>query len=333
MKRTLTLSLFLGLAASAVAQTPTVVEKPLPKPATAKSAAQGTVPSAKPAVPTVKVVAVPATTTKPSAVVAKSGTAKPTVIAVQPAGKLGAAAAVVPQKVAVAPQQKVTVAPQQKVTVAPAKSAAVASKPVPATISVKGAPSAPQHPVVAAKPAIPAVKVPEVKAVVPAVHAGNATDPFKRNKQSDKPKAAAVTSVVAPAKVAAGTTVAVSEPKAAVGDKKPETKKLSAIGQRDPFLSPVVRLGSAGSGCSTGKRCLAIDQIALKGVVRSETGMIAVVVNSMSKAYFLRENDPVFNGYVTKITPDSIVFKETFHDKLGKPLTRDVTKTINRPVA
>ena len=127
--------------------------------------------------------------------------------------------------------------------------------------------------------------------------------------------------------------MAVNEAKVPADEKKPETKKLSAAGQRDPFVSPVVRLGSTGSGCSSGKRCLAIDQIALKGVVRSETGMIAVVVNSMSKAYFLRENDPVFNGYVTKITPDSIVFKETFHDKVGKPLTRDVTKTINRPAA
>ena len=61
--------------------------------------------------------------------------------------------------------------------------------------------------------------------------------------------------------------------------------------------------------------------------------MIAVVVNAMDKAYFLRENDPVFDGYVVKITGDSIVFKETFKDRLGKPLTRDVTKTISRPVA
>ncbi len=315
MKRTLTLSLFLGLVASAVAQTPTVVEKPLPKPATAKSAAQGTTPSTKPAAANVKVVAVPATATKPSAVVAKSGTAKPTVIAAQPVAKSGA---VVPQKVAVAPT----------------KSNVVASKPALATISVKGATAAVQHPVVAAKPATPTGRVPAVNAaVVPVAKTGNAKDPFNKNKQPDKPKTAAVTPAVAPAKVAAGTTVAVNEPKPAAGDKKPEPKKLSAAGHRDPFLSPVVRLGSAGSGCSTGKRCLAIDQIALKGVVRSETGMIAVVVNSMSKAYFLRENDPVFNGYVTKITPDSIVFKETFHDKVGKPLTRDVTKTINRPVA
>ena len=45
----------------------------------------------------------------------------------------------------------------------------------------------------------------------------------------------------------------------------------------------------------------------------------------------MRENDPVFNGYVEKITGDSIVFKETFQDKLGKSLTRDVVKKILTP--
>src|SRR5205823_10888497 len=115
--------------------------------------------------------------------------------------------------------------------------------------------------------------------------------------------------------------------------KKPAPKAINSTGGRYPFVSPVVNLGAIGSGCSSGKRCLAIDQVALKGVVRSDNGMIAVVVNAMDKAYFLRENDPVFNGYVVKITGDSIIFKETFHDKLGKPLTRDVTKSISRPVA
>ena len=59
--------------------------------------------------------------------------------------------------------------------------------------------------------------------------------------------------------------------------------------------------------------------------------MIAVVVNGLNKAYFLRENDPVFNGYVVKITGDSIIFKETIQDQLGKPLTREVTKKITTP--
>lgn len=111
----------------------------------------------------------------------------------------------------------------------------------------------------------------------------------------------------------------------------PAQKNVRITGRRDPFVSPVVSQAMVASGCSTGKRCLAVDQIALKGVVKSDAGMIAVVVNSVEKAYFLRENDPVFNGYVVKITGDSIIFKETVRDQLGKPFQREVTKKITTP--
>jgi Tfp pilus assembly protein PilP len=109
---------------------------------------------------------------------------------------------------------------------------------------------------------------------------------------------------------------------------KAEPKHINLAGRRDPFVSPVVNRSMLGSGCSSGKRCLTIDQINLKGVVKADTGMIAVVVNALNKAYFLRENDPVFNGYVVRITGDSIIFKETLQDKLGKSFTREVTKKI-----
>jgi Tfp pilus assembly protein PilP len=110
---------------------------------------------------------------------------------------------------------------------------------------------------------------------------------------------------------------------------KPEEKKWAMSGKRDPFFSPVVQTN--GSGCSTGKKCLEIGAINLRGVVRSETGFIAVVTNNLNKAYFLRENDPVFNGYVVKITGDSVVFQETIQDKLGKAFTREVVKRIFTP--
>ena len=109
-----------------------------------------------------------------------------------------------------------------------------------------------------------------------------------------------------------------------------EKRVITSEGRRDPFLSPVVN-SPTGPGCSTGKRCLAIDQIIVRGVVKSDTGMIAVVVNAMNKAYFLKENDPVFNGYVMKITGDSVVFKETYQDKLGKEFTREVVKKLTTP--
>jgi hypothetical protein len=112
-------------------------------------------------------------------------------------------------------------------------------------------------------------------------------------------------------------------------DKKDEDKKWAMNGKRDPFFSPVVQQG--GSGCSTGKKCLDIGNINLRGVVKSDTGFIAVVTNNMNKAYFLRENDPVFNGYVMKITGDSVTFQETVQDKLGKSFTREVVKRIFTP--
>jgi hypothetical protein len=171
--------------------------------------------------------------------------------------------------------------------------------------------------------------------------------------QSSKPQAATVSPVTAPKPVAKAvapktaakktTKVAVDQPKGpkpavAVEDKKnpvdpkKDDHKISmAGGRRDPFVSPVVNHSMGGSGCSTGKRCLAVDQIALTGIVKSDGGMIAVVINAMNKAYFLRENDPVFNGYVVKITGDSIIFKETMQDKLGKSFTREVTKKISTP--
>ncbi len=125
--------------------------------------------------------------------------------------------------------------------------------------------------------------------------------------------------------------IAVEDKSKPAQPQKKQAEVINLTGRRDPFISPVVNRSMVGSGCSTGKRCLSIGEVNLKGVVKADTGMIAVVVNTMNKAYFLRENDPVFNGYVVKITGDSIIFKETLQDKLGKPFTRDVTKKITTP--
>jgi hypothetical protein len=125
--------------------------------------------------------------------------------------------------------------------------------------------------------------------------------------------------------------IAVADKKNSGDTKKESSKTINLTGRRDPFLSPVVNRSMVGSGCSTGKRCLAIGEINLKGVVKSDVGMIAVVVNALNKAYFLRENDPVFNGYVVRITGDSVIFKETVQDRMGKPFTREVTKKITTP--
>jgi Tfp pilus assembly protein PilP len=334
------LGIFVLLSVAAFAQTPTAGQDPAQpasvsvKPATTQ-VAQGGKPS--PSGAKVSAASVAATKTKAVSVHAKSSAAKagpsasqPKTVSVKatPAGK--AAPSALPTKTV-------------SVQAAAVKSANSSPKATPAaktavTTSTSTKPGAVAVPKAAFGPHAVSVKTGSANAqtTVKAVQAKPVTVKVLTGKSvTGKPVARAHGKVVRSKPVVA----AGAKPAPSVHESKPATESKQAseeihtAGRRDPFVSPVVAMGAVGSGCSAGKRCLTIDQIALKGVVRSEAGMIAVVVNAVDKAYFLRENDPVFNGYVVKITGDSIIFKETFHDRLGKTLTRDVTKTITRPVA
>jgi Tfp pilus assembly protein PilP len=191
----------------------------------------------------------------------------------------------------------------------PAKPAVVKPAPVPAAKSNPAPATAGVRPHDAFAPKKPAVAATKVAVSKPAAKA-----------------AVSATTKIAAEEKPAGASKSAEAPK----PPKPEEKKWAMNGKRDPFFSPVVQQAS-GSGCSTGKKCLEIGQINLRGVVKAETGFIAVVTNSLNKAYFLHENDPVFNGYVIRITGDSVVFQETVQDKLGKPLRREVVKRIFTP--
>jgi hypothetical protein len=152
----------------------------------------------------------------------------------------------------------------------------------------------------------------------------------KAASEPKQPAKAAASAAKAPEKTQASAEAPAPAKAAEAAKPKQEDKKWAMSGKRDPFFSPVVQQPS-GSGCSSGKKCLEIGNINLRGVVKSDSGFIAVVTNNLNKAYFLRENDPVFNGYVVKITGDSVVFQETVQDKLGKPFTREVVKRIYTP--
>jgi Tfp pilus assembly protein PilP len=167
---------------------------------------------------------------------------------------------------------------------------------------------------------------------------GNAVSPVKNRATA---KAHAIVKVHGTAKATVPATAkavpvvaktAKAEVPANSADEDPASaSSVAASGRRDPFVSPVVSNAATSSSCSNGKKCLEIGTINLKGVIKSENGFIAVVSNSLNKAYFLRENDPVFNGYVVRITDDSIVFQETLQDRLGKTFTREIVKKITTP--
>jgi len=158
-------------------------------------------------------------------------------------------------------------------------------------------------------------------------------------KQTPEGHAKAASKVKRPAPVAAKASI---KPKTITPEKKAEPVpvvaqstpvKLPNPGKRDPFLSPIAAAALRGpaANCSTGKRCLVVDQIALKGVVQTKTGNIAMVENGAKRSYYLHENDALFDGSVVKITGDSVTFRQESSDILGRPVSKEVVKKVSAP--
>jgi hypothetical protein len=93
----------------------------------------------------------------------------------------------------------------------------------------------------------------------------------------------------------------------------------------------IVSRSDSSAACSGGKRCLLVDQLALRGIVRTPTKWIALVENPARKTYYLYENDPIMNAVVVRITGDSVIFRESVLDALGHSTEREIVKRVNAP--
>ena len=217
-----------------------------------------------------------------------------------------------------------------------------ASKPAAAPAKTKTAKNTSAKPATAATPAKAAAKKSVTSPAKPAAPKAAVSKPAAKAKPASVKAAAKPAAKAAAPKPAAKPAAkpAVAKAKTAA---KPATAAAAAPAQgtsaqatsrrRDPFINPItaVREGLS-TACQGGKRCLEVTEIILRGIVRAPTGMIAVVENAAQRTYFLRENDPIYNGFVQKITPDTVVFKEHFIDSLGRDNQREIVKTVNAPV-
>ena len=186
-----------------------------------------------------------------------------------------------------------------------------------------------------AKPAAksaPMAKTAPMKSAAP-VSAAKTMAPKSAAPKSAAPKAAAPSKVAANKSKAgkpAATAKATVKPASTTATQKAENMT-KPIGKRDPFVSVIVARSDSSAACTGGKRCLVIDQLALRGIVRTPTKWIALVENPAKKTYYLYENDPIFNAVVVRITGDSVIFRESVMDALGHSTEREVVKRVNAP--
>jgi hypothetical protein len=119
------------------------------------------------------------------------------------------------------------------------------------------------------------------------------------------------------------------QPAAKTPVEKPAPEK-SAV-RRDPFDTLLTKASNSNAppeNLPPGKAGLIVGTLRINGIVRSPSGMIAVVANPQQRVYFLREGDRLYDGSVSKIALDAISFNEIGKDAFGKPLARVVTRRL-----
>jgi hypothetical protein len=111
--------------------------------------------------------------------------------------------------------------------------------------------------------------------------------------------------------------------------------------RRDPFLNPFqgkknakpveedeeVSRGAPPPGIGG----TYIAQATLQGISVNGTGKMAVLSGADSRAYFLKEGDRLFDGYLKAIRDDSITLVRETRMKSGKLLIQDVIKRLRTP--
>ncbi len=74
-----------------------------------------------------------------------------------------------------------------------------------------------------------------------------------------------------------------------------------------------------------------IAKATLQGISLRNNGKVAIVQGADTRAYFLREGDRLFDGYLKTIDADSITLVRETRMKSGKVVSQDVTKRLRTP--
>jgi Tfp pilus assembly protein PilP len=110
----------------------------------------------------------------------------------------------------------------------------------------------------------------------------------------------------------------------------PELYSYDSEGRRDPFVSLLSRGNDLPSANERpdGLLGVAVNEIALRGVIESAGDFLAVLEAPDNKTYIVRANDRLFDGVVREIGPDAIVFLQEVNDPLSLVTEREVRKGL-----
>jgi type IV pilus assembly protein PilP len=110
----------------------------------------------------------------------------------------------------------------------------------------------------------------------------------------------------------------------------PEGYNYNPMGRRDPFVS-LLKPVSPDQGPKTrrpGMEGFLIQEVALKGIVKTPKGYTAMLLGTDGKSYFVGVGQRLFDGVVTAIDATTVTFRQEVTDPLSTVKSRDVKKTL-----
>jgi Tfp pilus assembly protein PilP len=106
-------------------------------------------------------------------------------------------------------------------------------------------------------------------------------------------------------------------------------------GRRDPFVSLVNRGDSmhpSNAPRPAGLQGLMINEIVVKGILKTPNGLVAIVQGSDNRTYIVHAGERVLDGSIKSIAQDAIVFAQDVNDPLSTVKQRELRKTIRTEV-
>jgi type IV pilus assembly protein PilP len=102
------------------------------------------------------------------------------------------------------------------------------------------------------------------------------------------------------------------------------------MGRRDPFVS-LLKPVSPDQGPKTrrpGMEGFLIQEVALKGIVKTPRGYTAMLLGTDGKSYFVGVGQRLFDGVVTAIDATTVTFRQEVTDPLSTVKSREMKKTL-----
>jgi hypothetical protein len=100
-------------------------------------------------------------------------------------------------------------------------------------------------------------------------------------------------------------------------------------GRRDPFVSLIKPVeGTAQPKRKEGMEGFLVNEVALKGIVKTKDGYVALIVGPDGKAYFPKVGQRLFDGAIIAMDQTTVTFRQEDTNPLSPVRVREIKKSL-----